>query len=327
MVSKFMLQQTTVAAVQPKYLQWMERFPSFEALASAKESAVLSQWSGLGYYQRARRLHQAAIAVARLGYLPDTFEELQSLPGVGPYTAAAVSSICFGRPALAIDTNVIRVLFRYYAIAKPAQHKGSQDELRRRMATYLETQDPGQLNQALMELGATICSVREPGCLVCPLSGGCAARTHPGGPAEFPTAATRKTPKQTPGRALIITHAEDESVLLVKGTSLGLLAPLYQPPILFSQQESAEEYSKPLSRLVNLLPAVSTQGPQVKYGISGRKLVLECPGWHVEAPLFEQLEKRLQEDGLEVKRYRLEDDQVPVSTLTRKILQKCQENR
>ena len=322
-----MLQQTTVAAVQPKYMEWMDRFPSFQALAAAEESAVLSQWSGLGYYQRARRLHQAAIEVARRGYLPDTYEELLSLPGIGPYTAAAVSSICFGRPALAVDTNVIRVLFRYYAIAKPAQHKGSQDELRRRMATFLETHDPGQLNQALMELGATICSVREPGCLICPLSGGCAGKTHPGGPTNFPTAAMKKKPKQTPGRALVVSHAEEESVLLVKGTSLGLLSPLYQPPILFSQQESAEEYFEPFSRLENLLPAPIARGPQVKYGISGRKLVLECPDWRVEAPLFDKIEKLFQENGLCVRRYRPEDEQIPVSTLTRKILQKCQGNR
>lgn len=327
MVSEFMLQQTTVAAVEPKFLEWMERFPDFDSLASAEESAVFSQWSGLGYYQRARRLHQAAREVARRGYLPDSFEELLTLPGVGPYTAAAVSSICFGRPALAVDTNVIRVLFRYYAFEKPAQHKASQDELRRRLAPSLNANDPGQLNQALMELGATICSVKEPGCLICPLAKGCRGRTHPGGPTNFPTPTKKKKPKQTRGKALILSDNEENSVLLVQGTSLGLLSPLYQPPILFSPQESEERYSRAFTRLVSRLPEESTTAPQVKYGISGRKLILDCLVWRMEAPQLNNLRVQLQEDGLSVKRYHPEKEQLPVSSLTRKILQKCLESR
>ena len=326
MVSEFMLQQTTVAAVEPKYREWLRRFPDFQTLAAADESAVFSQWSGLGYYQRAKRLHQVAREVASLGYLPDTFEELLSLPGVGPYTAAAVSSICFGRPALAVDTNVIRVLFRYYAISQPAQSKAGHDVLRRNMESFLESRDPGHINQALMELGATVCSVKNPGCLLCPLSDGCKARTHDGGPGSFPLATAKKKARKTPGKAFVITESEGKSTLLIKGTSLGLLSPLYQPPILFSEQESEETFSQSVLSIAESLPPAASPGRVVKYGISGRQLILECLQWELKPSTFDQLKKKAQSSGLTVRSYqpREEDERVPLSTLTRKILQKCQ---
>lgn len=227
-----------------------------------------------------------------------------------------------------MDTNVIRVLFRYYAISQPAQSKAGHDELRRNMASFLESRDPGQVNQALMELGATVCSVKNPGCLLCPLSKGCKGRVHNGGPGSFPIAKAKKKARKTPGKALVITESEEKSILLIKGTSLGLLAPLYQPPILFSLQESEEAFSQTVLAMAESLPPADSPGRVVKYGISGRQLILECLQWELDSSMFAQLKSRAEGSGLSVRTYqpREKDERVPLSTLTRKILQKCQES-
>ena len=180
-VSEIMLQQTRVAAVLERYRAFMERFPSLLALALAQEQDVLAQWSGLGYYRRARMLHKAAQFVASHfdGNLPVRSEELRLLPGIGAYTAAAIASIAHGEPVAVVDGNVERVLCRLEGW-EAGSRKGGGAAVRRkveeRAAQLLDPARPGDFNQALMDLGATVCLPRKPRCKACPLKGDCTTR-------------------------------------------------------------------------------------------------------------------------------------------------------
>ena len=179
-VSEIMLQQTRVAVVIDRYQAFMARFPTLFALALAPEQEVLALWSGLGYYRRARMLLKAAQFVARnlQGHLPETSAELRALPGIGAYTAAAIGSIAFGEPVAVVDGNVERVLCRV-AGWESASRAGAT-ALRRKVENFagrlVDPQRPGDFNQALMELGATVCLPRNPQCLVCPVASECKTR-------------------------------------------------------------------------------------------------------------------------------------------------------
>ena len=167
-VSEIMLQQTRVAAVLPRYEKFLRRFPSVQQLATAKLAEVLAEWSGLGYYRRARLLHKAAqfVAVQLGGRLPSRASELRMLPGVGEYTAAAIASIGFGEPVACVDGNVERVLSRLNGRAEESR---SISNVRADAARLLEPKRPGDFNQAMMELGATVCLPRAPRCAECPV--------------------------------------------------------------------------------------------------------------------------------------------------------------
>jgi A/G-specific adenine glycosylase len=171
-VSEIMLQQTRVAAVLKQYARFIERFPTVGALAAARQQSVLAIWSGLGYYHRARRLHQAAKLIVREhgGEFPRTSEGWRELPGIGRYTAAAIASIAFGEPVAVVDGNVERVLQRVFGRA--AGRKGAWQQAE----ALLDHRRPGDFNQAMMELGATVCTPRAPQCLLCPLYKWCKAR-------------------------------------------------------------------------------------------------------------------------------------------------------
>ena len=171
-VSEIMLQQTRVAAVIEHYHEFLRRFPTVQKLASAREASVLAAWSGLGYYRRARMLHAAAKAVARerRGTFPETADDWRTLPGVGRYTAAAIASIAFGEAVAVVDGNVQRVLQRITGQAI------SGEQVWQRAESLLDRDRPGDFNQAMMELGATVCTPRTPACLTCPLAELCATR-------------------------------------------------------------------------------------------------------------------------------------------------------
>jgi A/G-specific adenine glycosylase len=177
-VSEIMLQQTRVEAVLPYYQRFLERFPTVEALAAAPEQDVLSAWSGLGYYSRVRNLHRAARQVAEAGRFPRTYDEILALPGVGEYTAAAIASIAFGLPHAVLDGNVLRVMARLHADFGDIGAQATRKRLRDQAQRDLPHQDAGDYNQALMELGATVCLPRDPRCLLCPLSESCRARAE-----------------------------------------------------------------------------------------------------------------------------------------------------
>jgi len=173
-----MLQQTRVDTVIPYFERWMERFPDLEALASASQQDVLAAWEGLGYYGRARNLHKAAQLVVKeyQGRLPEEVHELRKLPGVGRYTAAAIASIAFGANEPTMDGNIRRVLARYFNISEDARSSTGENRLWSLAGQYLPNGHAGEYNQALMELGATICIPKSPDCIHCPLRVGCQAR-------------------------------------------------------------------------------------------------------------------------------------------------------
>jgi len=178
-VSEVMLQQTQVVTVIPYYERWLKLFPTWQVLAGAQEHDVIKAWEGLGYYRRARNLQALAKAVARGGgELPRSEEGLRALPGIGPYTAAAVGSIAFGLPLAVLDGNVMRVLARVLALRDDISRPETRAKLQAFANEFLDARDPSTHNQAVMELGATVCLPRQPKCPICPLKTGCKAREH-----------------------------------------------------------------------------------------------------------------------------------------------------
>jgi A/G-specific adenine glycosylase len=169
-ISEIMLQQTRVATVTERYQQFLRRFPTIQKLAAARESSVLVEWTGLGYYRRARNLHAAAKIIAREKKFPQTAESLRALPGIGRYTAAAIASIAFSQPVAVVDGNVERVLGRVHGRAL------AQKKLWDEAQSLLDRARPGDFNQAIMELGATICLPRQPQCHACPITKLCRTR-------------------------------------------------------------------------------------------------------------------------------------------------------
>lgn len=176
-VSEIMLQQTQVATVIPYFRRFVKQFPSVHRLAGAHLQEVLKAWEGLGYYTRARNLHRAAREVVRRrdGRLPSTAAEWQTLPGVGAYTAAAIASICFNEAVPVLDGNVTRVFTRFLGIARVSTSPRVRRDILEFLGRHIPTTAPGDFNQAMMELGATVCRPRNPDCPACPLRRGCVA--------------------------------------------------------------------------------------------------------------------------------------------------------
>ena len=223
-VSEFMLQQTRVSTVLPYFERWMKQFPDFSALAEAPEEQVLKAWEGLGYYRRARNLHQAAriIVESHSGSVPTDLEALRALPGVGEYTTGAVASIAFDVPTPAVDGNVRRVLARFFDEERP-----DPAWLRRVAREILSRDRPGDWNQALMELGATVCKPRSPRCDRCPVSRWCSAYAL-GTVDERPAPPPRREIKKSVVN-LAVFHCRGE-VFLQRRPESGLLAGLWAFP-------------------------------------------------------------------------------------------------
>ena len=220
-LSEVMLQQTTVAAVIPYFETFTSRWPSIEALAAAQDADVMAAWAGLGYYARARNLLACARAVAGAdgGVFPDSEEGLRALPGVGAYTAAAVAAIAFGRRAVVVDANVERVVARLFATATPLP--AARPEIRAATDRITPDARAGDFAQAMMDLGATICTARGPACGICPLREDCAAfRTAD--PAAFPIKAPKKAKPHRLGHGWWIER-EDSHVWLVRRPDKGML--------------------------------------------------------------------------------------------------------
>lgn len=177
-MSEIMLQQTRVAAVIPYYERFLARFPDFVALADAPEQDVLAHWAGLGYYYRARNLQKAARAMRERGRFPATYSSIRELPGIGDYTAAAIASIAFGLPYAVVDGNVFRVLSRVCDDFTNIASGSGRKHFARIASAVLDESQPGEFNQAMMELGATICLPKDPKCLLCPVPPLCGARGH-----------------------------------------------------------------------------------------------------------------------------------------------------
>ena len=236
-LSEVMLQQTQVATVVPYYERFLSRFPTVSALACATEEEVLKVWENLGYYTRARQLYRAAGIIMEKfgGRIPERHDELVRLPGIGSYTAGAILSIAFGQAVPAIDGNVRRVLCRYHALAGIKPDKEGYRYLAGIVTPLLPPGQTGNFNQALMELGATICRPRQPRCDECPLFGQCLARIS-SRPEAFPTRSEKKT---TPVREAVAAVIRDFQgrVLVVKRPPSGLLGSLWKFPGGFMEQE------------------------------------------------------------------------------------------
>ncbi|TDR93779.1 A/G-specific DNA-adenine glycosylase [Enterovirga rhinocerotis] len=221
-----MLQQTTVQAVRPYFAKFLALFPNVEALAEAPTDAVMSAWAGLGYYSRARNLHACAKAVVEAGGFPETEEGLRKLPGIGAYTAAAVAAIAFGRPAAAVDGNVERVMSRLHLIETPLP--AAKPEIRLRVLDLVPADRPGDFAQALMDLGATLCTPKRPACALCPWMTPCRARA-----AGLQETLPRKMPKregELRRGAAFAALRSDGTVLLRTRPPKGLLGGMAEVP-------------------------------------------------------------------------------------------------
>ena len=227
-LSEVMLQQTTVAAVGPYFRAFVEKWPSVGALAAAELDDVLTAWAGLGYYARARNLHRCAQVVAyeRGGAFPPTEADLADLPGIGPYTAAAIAAIAFDEQATAVDGNIERVMARLHAIAEPMPP--AKARLRALAAESTPDERVGDYTQALMDLGATICTPKSPRCMLCPWADNCAARAQ-GIAADLPRRQPKKERPLRRGVAYWGMRA-DGAVLLRRRPEKGLLGGMMEVP-------------------------------------------------------------------------------------------------
>ncbi|MFZ5481908.1 MAG: A/G-specific adenine glycosylase [Myxococcota bacterium] len=220
LVSEIMLQQTRVDTVIPYFERFLRDFPTVDALAAAPLERVLERWSGLGYYSRARNLHACAKAIAAAGGFPRDAAGLRALPGVGPYTAGAIASIALGLDEPVVDGNVERVLARQHADARPAKAW-----LWATARDLLPRGEAGDFNQALMELGATVCAPQRPGCLICPVRASCRGADAP---ERYPAPPPKKTTPEAIAVAALIRDAG--RVLLARRPPTGLLAGLWELP-------------------------------------------------------------------------------------------------
>lgn len=217
-LSEIMLQQTTVPHGMRYFLEFTRRWPTVEDLAGADDADVMAAWAGLGYYARARNLLKCAREVVARGGFPETAAELRTLPGVGAYTAGAVAAIAFGERAAAVDGNVDRVFARLLALK--GEWKTEKKRLVELVSALVPGDRPGEFAEALMDLGATICTPRSPNCLICPLSDLCTARSE-GGPERYPVKPA-KTPKPT-RRGAVFVLVDGEDFLVERRPDKGLL--------------------------------------------------------------------------------------------------------
>jgi len=236
-LSEIMLQQTRVAAVIPYYERFLERFPTVEALAAAEEEEVLRLWSGLGYYSRARNLQKAAqeIVAKHTGVFPSEYEQALALPGIGAYTAAAVLSIAYEKKLAVLDGNVARVLARLGALRGDLRANGTWGELQKTADRLLDEKSPGDWNQAMMELGATLCTPRAPQCLLCPVGEFCEARKK-GQTDIIPEKRAKRDTVEVTLAALVLLDRKGNTLLL-------------PPPKKAAKSQEADEVATLVSRM------------------------------------------------------------------------------
>jgi A/G-specific adenine glycosylase len=230
-LSEIMLQQTGVKTVGPYFEKFLARWPDVDALGRASLDDVLRMWAGLGYYSRARNLHACAVAVRRDhgGVFPDTEEGLRALPGIGPYTAAAIAAIAFDRRTMPVDGNIERVVSRLFAVEEPLPK--AKPLIQQLAATLLDAGDEksraGDSAQALMDLGSSICTPKKPACALCPLNDDCVSRAR-GDQETFPRKAAKKTGALRRGAAFVVTRGDE--LLVRTRPEKGLLGGMTEVP-------------------------------------------------------------------------------------------------
>ncbi len=325
-VSEVMLQQTQVQTVIPYFERFMEAFPNVGALAGASDDEVMQRWAGLGYYRRARMLHAAAKALTADGReeLPRTVVELQALPGIGRYSAGAIASIAYGVPAPVLDGNVARVLARMLALELEADGTEGLRVLWAEAARLVPHDDPSTHNQALMELGALVCTPTNPKCELCPWTVWCAARAA-GAMEAYPKKRPKRAPLAVRAVAGLVTRgAGDSAVLLARRPTGGLLGGLWElPGIELGEADEAPEGAPGLALVgafrarLGMAVEVGAQLATVTHQFTHRTLTLELFRAHRlkrEVPALAWYT-----DWRWVARERAAED-VPLSTLAKKVL-------
>lgn len=271
LLSEFMLQQTRVDTVIPYFERFVTRWPDLNALASASDEDVLSAWAGLGYYRRARSLLAAARAAAGQGGLPRTAQALQELPGVGPYTAGAIASIAFAQPAAAVDGNVERVISRLDARHEDPARAAGKRAIRARVLDLQPSDRPGDFNQALMELGATVCTPRRPTCPLCPWRETCQAHAQ-GIAEELPNKAKKKKPVPIADVSGLLRL--DGGWLLARRPAGARLGGLWEPPSGPAAEDESPEHAvvRVFAERVGVAVAVQAHLGQVVHVFTHRRL-------------------------------------------------------
>jgi A/G-specific adenine glycosylase len=269
-VSEVMLQQTQVDRVVPRFESFMGRFPTLGALAGATEEEVLEEWSGLGYYRRARLLHRLAkVVIERPDGLPRTARELGKLPGIGPYTAAAVASLAFGEAAPVLDGNVMRVGARVLAMKSDPRSAEGRRQLEVWISSLMEGKSPGQVNEALMELGATVCTPVGPECDRCPFDTECKARKQ-GRQQDFPPPRRRRETEALRWVAACVVN-EEGSWLVQRIEDGPILRGLWLPP--FVDHIAGDDLGKAAARLAPFIEISSpVVGCAVRHNITHRTI-------------------------------------------------------
>ena len=266
-VSEIMLQQTRVETVLPFYARFLARFPTVSALAAASEEEVLALWSGLGYYRRARSLHAAARQVeAAGGEVPSSAEELRRLPGVGPYTAAAIASLAFGLPEPVLDGNVERVLSRYRRVGEPVRSAAGKRRLLGIARDLLDRDRPGDFNQALMELGARVCTPRTPDCPSCPLAVDCEALSRDD-VAAYPARTERRPPRKE-ARLLVVVRSRGKLLMSRRSADSERMPAMWELP----WTDATTEPEEALAQRYGGRWAVGPASGRVRHSITSRSL-------------------------------------------------------
>jgi len=275
-ISEVMLQQTQVQTVIPYYLRFLEHFPSIAALAQADTDALLRLWAGLGYYSRARNLQKAARKIVEQfgGEFPQNYSDVLALPGIGRYTAAAIASIAFGQPYAVLDGNVSRVLARLFRISGDPKSSAVQSRLWEAAQQFLPATRPGDFNQAVMELGATVCSPRQPRCLLCPWTQQCLARRQ-GLQELLPEKARRAKSRRSLQAAVVIRHRG--RFLIVRRSGQRLLKGFWEFPSTELRQKGSA--AKMLARLAGETYGLNVESVEplitVKHSITTRRIELQ----------------------------------------------------
>lgn len=284
-LSEYLFQQTQIAQGLPYYHKFIKRFPDIFSLAAADEQEVLALWAGLGYYARARNLLRAARLIVSVfnGALPEDYQRILSLPGIGPYAASALTSILFNQPRAVIDGNVLRVLTRVFAIANDIRLNSSQKQIEQMADRLIDVDQPGLYNEALMELGALVCKPQKPVCSACPLNKFCLARKNDE-IQRYPFK-SRPSPKRKLRHYVFLIMAE-RNVLLVKRPAKGLLASMWEFPTI--EVDKLNKTRKNLEELAGekfrIWGKITRSAPLMTHNYSHIRLNY--------APLFMQAEKQ-----------------------------------
>lgn len=323
-VSEIMLQQTQVATALPYFEAFVEAFPTYRDLAAAPIDDVLSRWSGLGYYRRARMLHQAARhLVEQNKELPSTFEGLLELPGIGPYTAAAIASIAFGRHVAVLDGNVERVISRKIAFGEDPKTAAAKRFLTAETLRLVSPERPGDSNQALMELGATVCRPKAPKCLICPLRDDCLGRSSP---ESYPVPRKRRRAVKV-DISVVVAERDGKVLLFRRPADASLLAGMWELPHVVQVAPPAEtdtaDFESSLGRDYGGRWRVEPSLLQIKHSITHRAIT-----FHVHPGEREALEDEVRQGSAESAWVSAEDrNDFAMSSAVAKILHAWDGNR